>query len=288
MPDKTPSLTGGILFGLILEARKSNTKVRKSFLEQKTDGLSETDMMKSFITIFTGESLANPYSSTFKKNVSDYKKCIVSSTVYLPFDDQTFIDSFRYSIEQNKKDKLESMSVFINEKLSEQKLRWLVAAIIETICDDETIDESECFKISVKDTVSKLEIANVRTVEIEPFLLSVMHYVFVNKIDNTLGRSTFETWYSQSGANTQWKFNNTELGISLQELEIIRYKIRIEQIDSTEELETIEEASTDSREEFNSNVDCEDSIKQQVLNNPKIINQYANNIYNIDHVENIN
>lgn len=108
MPDKIPCLTGGILFGLILEARKSKTRVRKSFLEQKTDGLSETDMMKSFITIFTGGLPSTPYESTFKKNVSDYKKCIVSSTTYLPFDDQTFVDSFRYSIEQNKKDKLES------------------------------------------------------------------------------------------------------------------------------------------------------------------------------------
>lgn len=29
-------------------------------------------------------------------------------------------------------------------------------------------------------------------------------------------------------------------------------------------------------------------MKQQVLNNPKIITQYANKIYNIEHVENLN
>lgn len=288
MPDKIPCLTGGILFGLILEARKSKTRVRKSFLEQKTDGLSETDMMKSFITIFTGGLPSTPYESTFKKNVSDYKKCIVSSTTYLPFDDQTFVDSFRYSIEQNKKDKLESISVFINEKLSEQKLRWLVSAIIETISEDETIDESEHFKISIKDTVSKLEIANVRTVEIEPFLLSVMCYVFVNKIDNILGKFTFEAWYSQSGANTQWKFSNTKLGISFQELEIIRYNSKTAQTDTIEELEYFEEGQSDTEEEVNHNMADDEPKKQQVLNNPKILNQYANNIYNIERVENLN
>ncbi|WP_447441600.1 hypothetical protein [Streptococcus azizii] len=133
----------------------------------------------------------------------------------MPFDNQTFVDSFRDSIEQNKKDKLESMSVFISEKLSEQKLGRLVSAIIETICNDEIIDESEQFKIAINDTVSKLELLDTTIVEIEPFLLDVMRYIFVNKIDNTLGKTTFESWYSQNGANGVWKFSNTGLGKSL-------------------------------------------------------------------------
>lgn len=148
MSETVPRITGGILFGLMLEARKTKSRVRRGCLEERTDKLSETDIMKSFVDIFTGENQQMPYGNTFKKNVSDYKKCIISKTEYLPFDDSRFINLFKDSVEQNKKDTLESMSEFINEKFSERKLKWLVSAVVETICTDETVKDSEDFKIS--------------------------------------------------------------------------------------------------------------------------------------------
>lgn len=201
MSSNVPRLTGGILFGLILEARNTRRRVRstrvRGVVTDKSDGLNEDDMMLSFIENFTGESLLKVKGASFKKNVSEYKKCVISATSYLIFDDQTFIDSFETSVKQNKKDTLESMSAFISNKFSEQKLKWFASAIIETICNDETIDISERFKISVNNTVFKSELLSITTVEIEPFLLDVMRYIFVNKIDNTLGKETFEEWYSQ-------------------------------------------------------------------------------------------
>lgn len=295
MSSNVPCLTGGILFGLILEARNTRKRVRstraRGVITDKSDGLNEEDMMLSFIEIFTGEPLLK-LGGTFKKNVSDYKKCVVSATTYLTFDDQTFINSFETSVKLNKKDTLDSMSVFISNKFSEHKLKWLVSAIIETIRDDETIEASEHFKISVNNTVSKEELLSITTVEIEPFLLDVMRYIFVNKIDNTLGRATFEDWYSQNGPNTRWKFNNSELGKSLPSLEIVRYNPSVEeldeQMDRIVEQEHVEESDTENEQEYKFNTEDKESMKQQILNNPKIINQHANNIYNIEHVENLN
>lgn len=296
MSDNVPRLTGGILFGLILEAKKSRTRVRSNKLNcveiDKSDGLNEDDMMLSFIENFTGESISKPKGTSFKKNVSDYKKCVISATTYLTFDDQTFIDSFETSVKQNKKDTLESMSAFISNKISEQKLEWFASAIIETICNDETIDISERFKVSANNTVSKSELLSITTVEIEPFLLDVMRYIFVNKIDNTLGKATFEEWYSQDGENRPWKFSNSELGKSLPNLEITRYNLSVEELNEQTagivEQEHVEESDTESEEENKFNTEGEESMKQQVLNNPKIINQYADKIYNIEHVENLN
>lgn len=296
MSDNVPRLTGGILFGLILEAKKSRTRVRSNKLNcveiDKSDGLNEDDMMLSFIENFTGESISKPKGTSFKKNVSDYKKCVISATTYLTFDDQTFIDSFETSVKQNKKDTLESMSAFISNKISEQKLEWFASAIIETICNDETIDISERFKVSANNTVSKSELLSITTVEIEPFLLDVMRYIFVNKIDNTLGKATFEEWYSQDGENRPWKFSNSELGKSLPNLEITRYNLSVEELNEQTagivEQEHVEESDTENEEENKFNTEGEESMKQQVLNNPKIINQYADNIYNIEHVENLN
>ncbi|MFS9375164.1 hypothetical protein [Streptococcus infantis] len=285
MSENIPRLTGGILFGLMLEARKPKSKVRIECLEERTDVLSETDIMRSLVDIFTGEIQQMPYGSTFKKNVSDYKKCIISKTGYLPFDNLSFINLFKDSVEQNKKDTLESMSVFINEKFSERKLKWLVSAVVESICTDETIKDSENFKISPNESASKQGLLSVEVIEIESFLLDVMRYIFVNKKDNTEGKPTFEAWYSQSGARTPWEFSNAELGQRMNDLQITRFNPSAGDI---EEQEHIEESDVEFEEEFHSNVESDDAITKQVLNNPKVINQYANNIYNIEHVENLN
>lgn len=291
MSDNIPRLTGGILFGLILEARETRSRVRGTTID-RADGLADVDIMQSFLEIFMGESQERPQGKSFNKNVSDYKKCLVSDTAYLPFDDQTFINSFDVSVRQNKKDTLESMSVFISEKLSARKLKWLVPAVIETICADETIDKSERFTVSKHNTISKSDLSHITEVEIELFLLDVMRYIFVNKIDNTLGKSTFEAWYSQSGRNMPWKLHNTELGTSFNRLEIIRYSPSLEEpvklTDDRGEQEHIEETDSGIENEFSSNVESNDSITRQVLHNPKVMNQYANNIYNIEHVENLN
>ena len=272
MSDNIPRLTGGILFGLMLEARKPKSKVR-------------SDIMKSLVDIFTGEIQQMPYDGTFKKNVSEYKKCIITKTWYLPFDDSRFINLFKDSVEQNKKDTLESMSVFINEKLSERKLKWLVSAVVESICTDETIIDSENFKISPNESASKQGLLSVEVIEIESFLLDVMRYIFVNKIDNTVGKPTFEAWYSHSGERAPWEFTNEELGQHMNNLEITRFNPSVEDI---EEQEQVEKSDAEFEEEFHANVESDDSIAKQVLNNPKVINQYANKIYNIEHVENIN
>ena len=285
MSENIPRLTGGILFGLMLEARKPKSKIRIGCLEERTDALSETNIMKSLVDIFTGEIQQMPYGSTFKKNVSDYKKCIISKTGYLPFDDLSFINLFKDSVEQNKKDTLESMSVFINDKFSEQKLEWLVSAVIEIICNDGTIDDLETFKVSSNESKLKQKLLEAEVIEIESFLLDVMRYIFVNKIDNTVGKPTFEAWYSQIGERAPWEFTNAELGQHMNGIEITRYNPSVEDV---EKQEYIEESDVEFEEEFHSNVESDDAITKQVLNNPKVINQYADNIYNIEHVENLN
>ena len=71
----------------------------------------------------------------------------------------------------------------------------------------------------------------------------------------------------------------------MNDLEITRYTPSAEAV---EKQEYIEESDVEIEEEFDSNVESDDSRTKQVLNNPKVINQYANNIYNIEHVENLN
>ena len=112
-----------------------------------------------------------------------------------------------------------------------------------------------------------------------------MRYIFNNKLDNTLGKPTFEAWYSQSEERAHWKLTNEDLGQHMNDLEITRYNPSVEEF---EEQEHVEESDVEIEEEFNSNVESDNTITKQVFNNSKIINQHANNIYNIGHVENLN
>ena len=173
MSNNIPCLTGGILFGLILEARKSRTRVRSRELD-KNDGLTEVNIMLSLLEIFNGGPQLRPQGTSLKKDVSQYKKCELSSTTYLPFDNQKSIASFADSVKQNKKDTLNRMSTFISDKFAESRLEWFVSAIIETISNDKTIDASEYFRVSINSVVSKSELSNVTTIEIESFLLDGM------------------------------------------------------------------------------------------------------------------
>ena len=54
------------------------------------------------------------------------------------------------------------------------------------------------------------------------------------------------------------------------------------------EQEHVEESYTENEEKSKFNTRDKESMKRQVLNNPNIINQHANNSYNIEHVENLN
>ncbi|MFQ7323292.1 MAG: hypothetical protein ACLRPC_01655 [Streptococcus sp.] len=72
------------------------------------------------------------------------------------------------------------MSEFINEKFSERKLKWLVSAVVETICTDETVKDSEDFKISPNESSCKQDLLRVEVIEIESFLLDVMRDIFLS------------------------------------------------------------------------------------------------------------
>lgn len=63
---KIPYLCGGILFSLILQARKTRTKARDKF-NSGSDGLNDTDVMMGLVEVVTGDSFATIQGKTFGK-----------------------------------------------------------------------------------------------------------------------------------------------------------------------------------------------------------------------------
>ena len=64
-PTKVPYLCGGILFSLILQARKTRIKARDKF-NSGSDGLKDTDVMMGLVKVVTGDSFESAQGSTLR------------------------------------------------------------------------------------------------------------------------------------------------------------------------------------------------------------------------------
>lgn len=273
---KIPHLTGGILFNLILESRKIGSKSRKrNSNSDDKNPLTESEIMLDLLEIFVGER--PPISQdTLKKDVSEYKKCKISSSNNLVFENTGFISEFQARVENLDVNTLDQISKFIDNKLAKPKLVWLLSAIIETILDDDSILPGTNFITGEAQIDSKADLENISDITIEYFLLSVLSFLLVEKNDNTFGRDTFEEWYGQKTPNTRWTLVNENLGRRFMgSINVLRFT-DLEQSTVGKDCST---SFSDEAKRFDS--------REQIVQS-RVLNQYANKIVNIDVVENLN
>lgn len=204
-PTKVPYLCGGILFSLILQARKTRIKARDKF-NSGSDGLKDTDVMMGLVKVVTGDSFESAQGGTFGKCTTQFKTCQDYGTTYIPFTDPSVISSYTSSIKQKDPDLLNRMSEFINRFINEMRSEWLVKSLIEVIQNDAEIDKNTLFDIALNKSVTKENLNSITDVELPVFLLSILHFVITQRSDNTKGRATFEKWHTQSGKKSPWKF----------------------------------------------------------------------------------
>ncbi len=213
-----PRLCGGILYCLLLEARKPRRKARNK-LDGGTDGLTEPDVFAGLIHVVTGEDASGYRGETLKKSATEYKKCLHSSGEYVPFTSPATVSAFDSEIKRKDPDLLKRMSGFIETYLNVSRCEWLVRAVIETIQSDTEVSSSAEFAVDYDCYITKRELHTVRTVALQPFLLSVIHYILLNT-ENDSGRKTFEAWYSQSSPRAEWKFRRNDLGDTIAPIDI--------------------------------------------------------------------
>ncbi len=205
-PKKVPYLCGGILFSLILLARKTRTKARDKY-NGGSDGLKETDIMMGLVEVVTGDRFAVSQGKTFGKCTTQFKTCLDYGPTYIPFTDTAVISSFNSSIKQKDPDLLKRMSEFVEKYINEVRSEWLVKALFEVIQNDVEMPQDALFAVSAKQTVLWNQLENVTEVDLPIFLLSVIRFILNDRKDNTKGRPTFEAWHTQSGAKSPWRYN---------------------------------------------------------------------------------
>ncbi len=205
-PDQVPYLCGGILFSLLLQARKTRTKARNR-CNSGSDGLNDTDLMMGLVEIVTGDSFVPCQGKTFGKATTQFKTCQEYGPTYIPFTESAVIDAFNDSLKKNNSGILVRMSEFINRFINEQRSEWFVKALFEVIQNDAEILPGTYFSISSDYEVPKDEFDSITEVDLPIFLLSVLRFILNERPDNTKGRPTFEAWHIQSGPKSPWKYN---------------------------------------------------------------------------------
>lgn len=217
-----PFLCGGIFFDLLLQARKPRRKARD---KQKggTDGLSDPDVMKGLVYVLTGDRLNS--CGDFSKSTSEYKTCKCNSNTYIPFEETATVSSFTDALKRKDSDLQIRMSEFIDNFINPAKIEWLVKALIETIHEDNTINNDTIFAINQTRSITVTELLSVNAVEIEIFLLSIFGYILQNRTDNSLGLDTFHAWFGRKSEHSEWKFTNESIGSSIsQGISISRFQ----------------------------------------------------------------
>lgn len=279
-----PYLCGGIFFVLLLQIRKQRCKARDKF-GGGNDGLADTDVLRSLVQVVMPHD-SEPYKSSFSKNTSEYKSCQYSGGTYIPFNNDAVINSFDSDVKNNYSSALKRMSAFVAEYLdiiNTQRIEWLVKAILATIEDDAEIKATDTFYIqSNGSSVSKKDISSVMDIAFQPFLLGVFHYIITNRPDNELGRKTYEAWHeSPSSQGQAWKFKSNIGANVVRPLNISLHTLSDESTQTTEEIPEMDVQYNDS---INNH-----SIKviNQYINNPTVVNQYGEKIYNIQHVDHL-
>lgn len=216
-PKNVPHLCGGILFGLLLETRKPRRKARNK-LNGGSDGLTAPNVYAGLIHLVTGDDVSNYAGTTLEKCASNYKKCLSSTGIYVPFTDSATRSAFDAAYKRKDPDLLKRTSGFIDKFLNNSKCEWLTRALIETMQSESHLQD---VKIAVT-YYTDLKVRDLHTAKeiiFLPFLLSVLHLVVVNRPDCESGRSTFEEWYSQSSPKSEWKFKS-KIGEEIQPLNV--------------------------------------------------------------------
>ena len=206
-PNTVPHLCGGILFGLLFEAKKPRRKA-KNKLKGGSDGLTIPGVYTGLIEIVTGEDLSAYAGTTLKKCATNYRKCEDSTGDYVPFTEVAVQASFKNLYATNRHLLLERTAKFAEKYLNTDKCVWLVAALIETMQKDASVSGSTQIAINYSEIMPVDDLHKAGKIVFLPFFLNVLQYVMANCPDCESGKATFESWYSQSSEKAEWKFNS--------------------------------------------------------------------------------
>lgn len=175
--NKSYCLTGGVFFLLITRGLK---KIRKT----------EVDCLSALAAIFD-KTDKHVSRKTMRSNTTQYKKCELDNSMFLPFGDDNLREAFRSRLENNYDSVLSNMSAFVAEFIPRSDYSWLASAIDDILRHDPGAADAEFRILPGGEAASYHELLDKNEVEIEPFLTGIWGFILTTRTHNTDGAATF-------------------------------------------------------------------------------------------------
>lgn len=205
-----PYLCGGTFFFLLLQARYSKTTSSRDHVNGEKEDKKDRYVMDKLVYAVTGDNSYN-IDSTFKKDTSKYRECLIPGSVNIPFNDPAVAAAYFMAIKNKNPEILKRMTEFVDTYINPTMDEWLVRALLEVIQADDISDEID-FYISSDGTPSKKkDLFTIDTFEFQPFLMGMLLFIMQYRTDNA-GSDTLANWGTKKSSNQERKFTNTTLG----------------------------------------------------------------------------
>lgn len=201
MPNEfTPRLRGNTFFLFLLRAARDDLGVAPSW-GSSSQGLTQTQLFASLIRTVDPSYTVNN-EDTLRQYISQYLKGDrTNSKTYYPFKESGFRSTADYTIKNNYNTALSKMDSVCRTYLkfdNDAAMHLLAGSLIALILKDSSIPADTTFNTGHK-VVTREQLQNEEDFILQPFLLSVWHYIVVNKPEAKEGAETYMNWTADAG-----------------------------------------------------------------------------------------
>lgn len=196
MKKEIDRLSGGTLFSLMVHALNPRTNSQETSIG-KIGGITEETCMRTLLGI-----MYKPYETfagnSLKTNLNLYKQCKEGSGRAIHIEDEVLVKTFSDGMQNSYFDLLKNMEKLVSKYIQPGLKEWLIFAILELIYGDTSIDEAEIFHlIDNGKSITKGDIPKEHSYSTASVLLGAWYYVIGNRVDNEVGKDTFERWHKK-------------------------------------------------------------------------------------------
>ena len=206
-------LTGGIMFGLLTQAKYSAGTTE--YVNPNYESVTDPILMAELIRVVT-DTRPDPKSGGFSKDVSKYRNCQFRGGKNIPFTDEAFRVTFNQKMFSDYKNILNNMTRFTSlclNPLEGAKHEFLIKQFLRLIELDNTIADHEYFYVCEDGSrLSKKDLLVKTDFNFQAFLLGVFHYIVNHGPDNTDGEETYKLLFPATDSYLEGCFNGDVLG----------------------------------------------------------------------------
>ena len=226
--------SGGIFFALILKTLKPVSVETDEYISDPKYAAFTTVMEDLLKVVLLNDNIV--LTTTFKKNVSEYKYCKYNGGVNIPFNDAATLHTFDNGIKKNYQSYRNKMVAFLDEYIDINKVEWLIDKCLKLLyMDNDTEAEHPFFVLPSGNSVKYTDIFSMNKIDYPSFLLGVLHFILVNRKDNVSARQNYIDIFQHGDVDTRDSFDESIFIKKSFDFEITHNGKRCEEIQTVKE-----------------------------------------------------